>query len=181
MPELIDPTAKLRTSFLAAMAEFHSDQEYSAPWFVTDVDPEALTDDTAAFEAYVARVLSEREEPASGRTGFVPMTTLWWAEDDQMLGRLAIRHRLTPKLEKVGGHIGYDVRPGARRCGHATAMLAAALPLAKALGIEQALVTCDETNAGSRRVIEANGGRYIDSSGVKRRYWLPTSAENATP
>ena len=179
MPELIDPTPKLRTSFLAAMAEFHSDQEHSVPWFVANVDPAALTDDVAAFEAYVERVLSERREPASTRTGSVPMTTLWWVEGDQMLGRLAIRHRLTPKLEQVGGHIGYDVRPSARRRGHATAMLAAALPMAKALGIEQALLTCDETNIGSRRVIEANGGRRVDSFGDKRRYWLPTSATSA--
>ena len=179
MPELIDPTAKLRTSFLAAMAEFRSDQEHSVPWFVADVDPAALTDDMAAFEAYVERVLSERNEPASPRTGLVPMTTLWWVEGDEMLGRLAIRHRLTPKLEQVGGHIGYDVRPSFRRRGHATAMLAAALPVAKALGIEQALLTCDKTNIGSRRVIEANGGRRIDDFGDKRRYWLPTSAASA--
>lgn len=180
MPELIDPTAKLRTSFLAAIAEFHSDQQHPTPWFVTDIDPQALTDDTAAFDAYIARVLNEREEPATARTGHVPMTTLWWAQDDQMLGRLAIRHRLTPKLEQVGGHIGYDVRPGARRQGHATAMLAAALPLANALGIEQALVTCDQTNTGSRRVIEANGGRHIESPGPERRYRIPTSTPHTT-
>ena len=35
-------------------------------------------------------------------------------------------------LLRRGGHIGYDVRPSARRRGHATAMLAAALPLAAA-------------------------------------------------
>jgi predicted acetyltransferase len=103
------------------------------------------------------------------------MTTLWWVEDDRVLGRVAIRHRLTPALEKVGGHIGYDVRPSARGRGHATAILAAVLPLANSIGIDEALLTCDETNAASRRVIEANGGRYIDSVGVKRRYRVPTS------
>lgn len=175
MPELIDPTPELRTSFLAAIAEFHADQEYAIPWFVRNVDPEVLTDGPAAFDVYVKRVLGERAEPDGGIKGFVPMTTLWWAEGDQMLGRLAIRHRLTPTLEQVGGHIGYDVRPSARRRGHAGAMLAAALPLAKAFGIEQALLTCDETNTASRRVIEGNGGRYIDSFGPKRRYWVPTT------
>jgi predicted acetyltransferase len=89
-------------------------------------------------------------------------------DGDQVLGRLAIRYRLTPALESVGGHIGYAVRPSARRQGHATAMPAAALALADSLGIAQVLITCDETNAASRRVIEANGGRYIDSIGAKR-------------
>jgi predicted acetyltransferase len=78
-------------------------------------------------------------------------------------------------LGEAGGQIGYDVRPSARRRGHARAMLAAALPLANALGIPEALLTCDETNVASRRVIEANGGRYIGSVGEKRRYRVPTS------
>ncbi|MFD8702811.1 GNAT family N-acetyltransferase [Kitasatospora sp. NPDC059648] len=91
------------------------------------------------------------------------------------MGRLAIRHRLTPKLERVGGHIGYDVRPGARRRGHATAMLAAALPVAAALGVSKALLTCDETNTASRRVIEAHGGLLVAADGRKLRYLVPTA------
>lgn len=173
MPSLIDPTSEFRESFLEAMAEFHADQDYPLSWFVTDVDPEAYTD-PAAFEAYVRRVVDERSEEHAFAIGWVPMTTLWWVEDGRFLARLAIRHRLTPALEKAGGHIGYDVRPGARRQGHAKAVLAASLPLAHALGIEEALLTCDETNVGSQRVIEANGGRFADSDGVKRRYWIPT-------
>jgi GNAT superfamily N-acetyltransferase len=117
----------LRTSFLAAVAEFRADGDYPVPWFIDDVDPPAL-DDPAAFGAYVARLLGERTETGC-RDGFVPATTLWWADGEQFLGRLTIRHRLTPALETIGGHIGYDVRPSARRRGHATAMLAAALPI----------------------------------------------------
>ena len=174
MAELIDPTVRLRTSFLAAVSEFHADRDYPTPWFVNDVDPLALTG-TVAFAAYVRRVLSERDETVGRADWFVPMTTLWWAEGDEMLGRLAIRHRLTPALEKAGGHIGYDVRPSARRLGHATAMLAAALPIARSLGITRALLTCDETNTASRRVIETNGGRFAGTVGDKRRYRVPTS------
>ncbi|KAB8196386.1 GNAT family N-acetyltransferase [Nonomuraea phyllanthi] len=173
MPGLIDPTSTLMASFLAAVAEFRADLEYPASWFVEDVDPQALVD-PAAFEAYTARLVNERT--ASGvRPGFVPMTTLWWVDRGRFLGRLAIRHRLTPVLEQLGGHIGYDVRPSARRQGHATAMLAAALPIARSLGISQALVMCDKSNVASRRVIEANGGQLIDITEHKRRYWVPTA------
>ncbi|MEV0627611.1 GNAT family N-acetyltransferase [Nonomuraea wenchangensis] len=101
---------------------------------------------------------------------------MWWVDGDCFLGRLAIRHRLTPALAELGGHIGYDVRPGAWRRGHATAMLGAALPIARALGIGEALVMCDLSNVASRRVIEANGGRLIDVTERKRRYWVPTEA-----
>ncbi|MER7500818.1 GNAT family N-acetyltransferase [Nonomuraea pusilla] len=173
MAELVDPTSRLRASFLEAVAEFRADRDYPVPWFVTDVDPEALTDPTA-FDRYVERLLRERDESESRPEWFVPMTTLWWAEGDHMLGRLAIRHRLTPTLERVAGHIGYDVRPTARRQGNATAMLSAALPLAYALGITEALLTCDETNIASRKVIEKHGGRFAGTSGPKRRYRVPT-------
>jgi len=174
MPGFIDPAARLRTSFLAAVAEFRADGDYPVPWFIDDVDPPAL-DDPAAFGAYVARLLGERTETGC-RDGFVPATTLWWADGEQFLGRLTIRHRLTPALETIGGHIGYDVRPSARRQGHATAMLAAALPIAASLGIPRALVMCDKTNVASRRVIETNGGRRLDATERKLRYWVPTGS-----
>ncbi|WP_346111824.1 GNAT family N-acetyltransferase [Nonomuraea maheshkhaliensis] len=173
MPEFIDPIGTLRTSFLAAVAEFRVDPDYPVPWYIDDVDPQALVA-PEAFEAYTARVVDERNSWGV-RPGFVPMTTLWWVDREQFLGRLAIRHRLTPALEKFGGHIGYDVRPSARRQGHATAMLAAALPIARSLGISEALVMCDRTNIASQRVIEINGGQLLDVTEQKRRYWVPTT------
>ena len=173
MPELIDPPTTLCTSFLEAVVEFHADRDYPVPWFVTDIDAVALTD-AAAFDVYITRLLGERAE-IQRSVGLVPQTTLWWVDGKQMLGRLAIQHQLTPALESAGGHIGYAVRPTARRQGHATAMLAAAIPHAASFGITQALVTCDESNIASRRVIEANAGRYINNTGDKRRYWVPTS------
>jgi predicted acetyltransferase len=105
----------------------------------------------------------------------VPSTTLWWVEDEQYLARIAIRHRLTAHLLEGGGHIGYDVRPSARRRGHATTMLRAALPVAHDMGIASALVTCDVTNVASRRVIEANGGVFEDQRGERLRFWVPTT------
>ncbi|HZE87234.1 MAG TPA: hypothetical protein VE090_03425 [Methylomirabilota bacterium] len=57
-------------------------------------------------------------------------------------------------------------------------ILKLALPQAKRLGITKVLITCDDTNIGSQKVIEANGGilENIVENGVenprKRRYWL---------
>jgi len=175
MPKFVDPTAALRGSFLEAIAEV-ADDEYPLPWFVADVDPDAWTD-RAAFVRYVDRLARERNEEHAKTTGFVPMATLWWVDGTQFIGRLAVRHRLNPRLTTNGGHIGYDVRPACRNRGHAKAMLAAALPIACGLGITEALLTCDNTNIASRRVIESSGGRLLDVVGAKRRYLLHTTAE----
>lgn len=127
------------------------------------------------FAAYVDRLRSQALEDSPRPDGHVPSTTLWWIQGDDYLGCLAIRHRLTPYLREIGGHIGYSVRPTARRRGHATAMLRAALPVANHLGIESALVTCDVDDVASRKVIESNGGVLEDQRSGKLRCWVPTA------
>ena len=174
MPQLVLPTAAVHASFLAAMDEFVAEGatdsqtaawiEYNAPGWG---DPEV-------FAEFVAEVIADAEEDRPRIARYVPCTTLWWIDGEDYLGRLAIRHRLNDFLLDVGGHIGYDVRPSTRRRGHATAMLHGALPWARELGIDRALVTCDDDNVGSIRAIEAAGGELEDVRGRKRRYWVPT-------
>jgi predicted acetyltransferase len=132
-------------------------------------------DTVDGFAAYVRHVRDQAHEDAPRPAHHVPATTLWWVEGQEYLGRIAVRHRLTPALLEAGGHIGYDVRASARRRGYATAMLAAVRPVAHALGIDPALITCEDTNVASWRVIEANGGVYEDTRDGKRRYWMPTA------
>jgi predicted acetyltransferase len=95
------------------------------------------------------------------------VTELWFVDGTGYLGTVIIRHRLTPALERAGGHIGYHVVPGHRRRGHATQMLAQAKAICQQLGLPETLVTCAEDNLGSRRVIEANGGTSTGSSMAK--------------
>jgi predicted acetyltransferase len=97
---------------------------------------------------------------------------------DRCVGRVSIRHRLNDSLAVTGGHIGYGVRPSERRKGYATLILGQSLTIAKMIGIDRALVTCDGANLGSIRTIERNGG-YLEGtvldpkSGIlKRRYWI---------
>jgi predicted acetyltransferase len=108
--------------------------------------------------------------------GMVPCDFFWITdgEPEEVVGFLAVRHRLTPWLLDQGGHIGYWVRPSRRREGHASRALVLGVRRAAELGLDRVLVTCDDDNVGSRRTIEAAGGRYEDTRGVKRRYWIDT-------
>ncbi|MDJ1130380.1 GNAT family N-acetyltransferase [Streptomyces iconiensis] len=179
MPTLIAPTIEVRSSFLAAMREFEAEtggadndnsmvgeemREYAAAWETED-----------GFRAYLARLREAEDERTPWQDGSVGCTTLWWVEDTEYVGRIAIRHELSPGLLEVGGHIGYDVRPSARRRGHATALLRAAFPHIRALGIDKALITCDTGNVASRKVIEACGGVLEDERHGKLRYWVDPS------
>jgi predicted acetyltransferase len=53
-------------------------------------------------------------------------------------------------------------------------MLRQALPVARDLGIDLALITCDVSNIGSRTVIERNGGVLEDERRGKLRFWVAT-------
>lgn len=179
MPHLVRPSADVHESFLAAMAEYvaegrgepadhsnvgHDIRTRGAVWH-------APGEFRRFIEAIRAQELPDTPRPAL----YVPTTTYWWVDGREYLGRLAIRHKLAPGLTgQRNGHIGYDVRPTARRRGHATAMLAAALPLAAHLGLKRVLITCDETNEASRRTIERNGGVPTDRLDEKLRFWLDT-------
>ena len=165
----------MRESFLEAMDEFVAEgAEFSQTAAVIEHHAPGWQDPDV-FAAFVDAVRADALEETPRLEWHVPCTTLWWVDGEDYLGRLAIRHVLNDFLLDVGGHIGYDVRPTRRRQGHATEMLRAALPWARGLGIDTALVTCDDDNVGSIRVIEAAGGEVEDVRGVKRRYWVPTS------
>jgi predicted acetyltransferase len=179
MPVLAAPDARFRASFAAALAEFREEGRGAAydnsniGRYLRD-HTDALHDD-AAFATFVAAINADRLEDSPRAEGFVPATELWWVDGNEFLGRIVVRHRLTPVLLEMGGHIGYDVRPSARRLGHATEMLRQALGVAHELGIDPALITCDYDNVGSRTVIERNGGVFEDRRGSKLRFWAPTS------
>jgi predicted acetyltransferase len=173
MPSLVAPSGLLRESFLAAVAQYQREGRY------TELDVSALAAPTA-FAAYLQELAAEALPDRRRRASVVAQTTLWWVDGAVFLGRVSIRHRLTNRLRQVGGHIGYDVAPSARRRGHAAAMLRAALPVAAELGIDPALVTCDVDNVASRKVIEGNGGRLFQAGDGKMRFWVPTGRRVST-
>jgi predicted acetyltransferase len=60
----------------------------------------------ADFAGFVAQRRAVRE------LWGVPVTERWFVDGTDYLGTVIIRHRLTPALERAGGHVGYHVVPG---------------------------------------------------------------------
>jgi predicted acetyltransferase len=178
---LVDPDPRYHRSYLAMIDELAAVGEehllrlpsWAAEGDVPEVEftRESL-EDPEEFAALVAFLLQQREEDAPRPRAYVAATELWMVEGDEVVGRISLRHALNELLYTWGGHIGYVVRPSARRRGHAKAALAGMLELCRVMGIDPVLVTCDVDNVASRRVIEGAGGVHEDTREGKLRYWI---------
>jgi predicted acetyltransferase len=158
---LESPSQSLLPSFSHALTEYHAQGRH------LDLSSNHLPE-------YIASFADRASSPAPGR---VAETVLWGVVGGEYVGRVSLRHTLTPGLGAWGGHIGYEVRPSARGRGYAHALLAGILPHARPLGLERVLLPCDDSNAAPIRVIERAGGvleaLVVNPEGAPgRRYWL---------
>ena len=135
-------------------------------------------DELDNFETYLQRRIDYKNN-VNLRTDHVGETFWVAVVDDQIAGRISIRHELNEFLLNFGGHIGYMVRPAFRRTGVATKMLDSAINHCRTLGLTQVLLTCNDDNLGSIKVIEGRGGvleNVVQKDGVPlRRYWIPVN------
>lgn len=167
MLTLVEPSLTYKKPCLEAVREFHAAGEYT-------VSAEQLG---ATFEDLIAR-LTVAKDPANAPPGELPYEDLWLMEGDEWIGKLTLRTTINAKYLHAGGHIGYEIRPSKRRQGYGTALLRMGLELARERGLDRVLLTCDETNLGSRKVIEKNGGQLENAVAVegqsvlKLRYWI---------
>ena len=111
--------------------------------------------------------------------GWVAHSTYWLIESSsELVGVTNLRHELSDSLLKVGGHIGFGIRPSRRRKGYGKVILQKAMERAKARAIPKVLVTCDKSNIASARIIQSAGGvfegeEYVESEqGIVQRYWI---------
>lgn len=142
-----------------------------------------------AFKNYPAFIkrLDDYAMGSGFTAGFVRVTAYWLVRaDETILGNSNLRHRLTPSLEDLGGHIGYSISPLERHKGYGTLLLQLTLEKAKEMGLEKVLITCDAENTASAGVILKNGGVLasqsvsIQTGKLTSRYWIELSKSPQT-
>jgi predicted acetyltransferase len=175
--KLVLPSSEYKDSFIEAVKEYQADTEHPLSYREDSYRTFVISELEDDFDAYVQKRLSQ----SSGENlppGYVPQTDYWLVDNEEFIGRVSIRHELSERLQRIGGHIGYDIRPSKRKRGYGSAILKLGLEKAKELGIEKVLLTCDEGNVGSRKIIEKNGGVLENKvtnpeTGIdKLRFWI---------
>jgi predicted acetyltransferase len=171
VPELIAPAARLHTAWLEAHDEW-------GPGVHEDgfgLHPADEVDSPAGFAAWVARLADESDPAKAVEAGRVLCTYRWIVEGDRVLGGIALRHEFNDFVLRLG-HIGYGIRPSARRRGLATWALGRMLDEARVLGLDRVLIICEVDNVASAKTIERHGGVLEDvrdtEHGTVRRYWI---------
>ncbi len=148
MAFLTNPSERYQVSFLNALQEFQAEGR----------DLEISLEEVAANFGNFVQCLREQADPAKLKPGRVPHWVFWLIDGNDYIGRLILRSALNEHLLQMGGHIGYEIRPSRRRQGYGRLILKYGLERAKAFGLERVLLTCDEDNLGSHRIIESHGG-----------------------
>src|SRR3954463_16598251 len=169
MPELVLPTAQLQAGFLACRDDW-------GPGLHEDgfgIGAHDDLDSPDSFGAWANDRLRLTHPPGTPCPPEQHGSPRWIVEDGQVMGGIALRHKFDDEI----GHIGYGIRPSARRRGLAAWALGEMLVEARlALQIDRVLVPCLADNVPSARTIERCGGvlegiRDTDHGPV-RRYWI---------
>ena len=158
--QLVEPSLDYLTSYAAALATGWS------PNNVTNVSAEqlaAIREGPAAFIADLLRQGGTITLPDDTVVPKLPFIARWMWDGD-FCGSIQLRWQAdTDALPPLLGHIGYAVVPWKRGRGYATEALRQTLNRARSIGLRRLEITTDPDNFTSQRVIERNGGRFVET------------------
>jgi len=168
--KLIFPSEEYEEAWVDVLQEMEAE--------TNDITPHALRHNAKNYHEYleIVRKYASGIDLPPGRVRS-ELFFLTEGENRRIIGAVDIRYELNDYLFRIGGNIGYGIRPTERRKGYATKMLKMALDVARKSGLKKVLVSCDQDNVASRRTIEKNGGvleNVVPYEGEDvMRFWIP--------
>ena len=109
------------------------------------------------FDDWKNHIFQDYKNYAIGKNlpdGFVPSETYWIIENEEYIGTINVRLRLNEHLAKYGGHAGILIRLSKRKMGFGTKGIGFAIKRAKELNINPLLLTCEDSNNASKKLLE---------------------------
>lgn len=171
VPELTAPTADLRHAWWQAHAEWGPGQHEDG-FGLRDGDEVSTA---TGFAAWLDRLAGQSDPARTIEVGRHRCTYRWIVENGRVLGGIAVRDG-DDAYVSWAGHIGYGIRPSARRRGLGTWVLHRILDEAREQGRDRLLAVCAVDNTASIATLERCGATF-DSirdtvAGPLRRYWF---------
>lgn len=107
------------------------------------------------YEGWLEKLEVDRNRQATEVK--VPAETFFLVRenDNKIIGMINIRFSLNEKLRKVGGHIGYSIRPDERRKGYNKINLYLGLLECQKHELKEVMLSCNKENLGSAKTIQA--------------------------
>lgn len=141
--ELVTPDIKYKASYLSYIEELGDEERYPFP----------LDFDYHDFKAMLLKI----EDFKQGRDlpkGYVPSTTLWLVESDELIGVTNIRHHLNEQILTCGGHIGLSVRPSMRGKKIANYLMQQSIEYLAQRRVSPVHIHCYKSNLASANTIQ---------------------------
>lgn len=161
--QLVLPAIEYEESYRQYIEELRDEERYPFP----------LDFDHSDFAALLAK-LERFRLGIDLAEGFVPATTYWLIDGDEIVGVSNLRHFLNDRIRHAGGHIGLGIRPAWRGKSLGNLLMELTLEKAAEQGINPVHLHCHKHNEPSARMIIANGGvldsEISDEGEIVQRY-----------
>ena len=177
--ELLPPSRERLPQYAAALQAGWSPNNLRN---VSDEQLMAIRKDPGAFLRELVSLDVPVILPDGRRVPRLPFHVFWlWDGEFCGAASLRLQHGTEELPPHVTGHIGYAVVPWKRGRGYASKTLALLLPMARSEGLARVMVTCDDDNPASERVILKNGGKLASrgshplvSGKTMLTFWIET-------
>ena len=178
---LVKPSKQYLPCFVKSIDDYKRDENHFGRG---GIDPLIHALEENRIDEYLQK-LADYEHAKNLPDGYVPESRFWLLDNDEFVGSFSIRHKLTQKLEQIGGHIAANISKKYRGKYSSFIGIKMCLNEAHKLGLKRVLMTCDTENTISYRAImglkKLYGGEQISDSFVdghgEHRVWINTKPE----